>query len=130
MNRLSTVSRTLVLTAALAGGAAQAAIIPADKLPESPLPLPPPGPEASYLTAVHGTVHRRWTENFLRLIGEKLEATNPLNAPDRSAEIDMVIAGDGQLISSQISRSSGFPGFDDAVLEIILDAVPYPRSPF
>lgn len=130
MNRLSTVSRTLVLTAALAGGAAQAAIIPADKLPESPLPLPPPGPEANYLTAVHATIHRRWTDNFLRLIGEKLEVTNPLNAPDRSAEIDMVIAGDGQLISSQVTRSSGFPGFDDAILEIVRDAVPYPRAPF
>jgi TonB family protein len=109
---------------------ARAAIIPADKLPESPLPLPPPGPEASYLTAVHARIHGRWSDNFLRLIGEKLELNNPLNVPDRSAEVDLVIAGDGQLISSQITRSSGFPGFDDAVMEIVRDAVPYPRAPF
>jgi TonB family protein len=129
MNRMPTVSRILALTTALAAGAAQAAIIPADKLPESPLPLPPPGPEASYLSAVHATVHRRWTDNFLRLVGEKLELANPLNVPDRSAEVDLVIAGDGQLLSSQVTRSSGFPGFDDAVLEILRDAVPYPRPP-
>ena len=129
MNRILTVSRTLVLTAALAGGAAEAAIIPADKLPESPLPLPPPGPEATYLNAVHAAIHRRWTDNFLRLIGEKLELTNPLNVADRSAEVDLVISGDGQLLSSQVTRSSGFPGFDDAVLEILRDASPYPRPP-
>jgi TonB family protein len=113
----------------LVGLPAGAATIPADKLPESPLPLPPPGPEATYLSAVHAKVHGRWADNFLRLIGEKLELNNPLNVPDRSAEVDLVIATDGQLMSSQVSRSSGFPGFDDAVLEIVRDAVPYPRPP-
>ncbi len=129
MNRILNVSRSLVLTAALAGGAVEAATIPADKLPESPLPLPPAGPEATYLNAVHTAVHRRWTDNFLRLIGEKLEPTNPLNVSDRSAEVDLVIGGDGQLLGSQVTRSSGFPGFDDAILEILRDTVPFPRPP-
>jgi TonB family protein len=121
---------TLALTVALAGGGAQAAIIAADKLPESPLTLPPAGPEATYLTQVHALIHRRFTDNFLRLIGEKLELTNPLNAPMLQAEVDLVISGDGQLLSSQVTKSSGFPGFDDAVLEIVRDVVPYPRAPF
>ncbi|HXJ21902.1 MAG TPA: TonB family protein [Polyangia bacterium] len=129
MNRNSLFVGALLLLAGLVSAPAQGAIIPADKLPESPLPLPPPGPEATYLTAVHNRIHGRWTDNFLRLIGEKLELNNPLNVPDRVAEIDLVIATDGQLISSQVSRSSGFPGFDDAVLEILRDAVPYPRPP-
>jgi TonB family protein len=118
----------LVLSAALAPRAT-AAPIAADKLPELPLGLPPPGPEATYLDKLHAHIHRSWTDNFLRLIGEKLELNNPLNVPDRSAEVDVVISGDGQLLSSTITRSSGFPGFDDAVIEILRDAVPYPKPP-
>jgi TonB family protein len=129
MTRNSLLLGAVLLLVGLASVPAQAAALPADKLPESPLPLPPPGPEATYLTAVHARIHGRWSDNFLRLITEKLELNNPLNVPDRSAEVDLVIATDGQLVSSQISRSSGFPGFDDAVLEIVRDAVPYPRPP-
>ncbi len=108
---------------------ATAATLPADRLPELPLALPPPGPEATYLGILHAHIHRRWTDNFLRLVGEKLELNNPLNVPDRTAEVDLVISGDGQLLSSTISRSSGFPGFDDAIIEIVRDAVPYPKPP-
>ncbi len=129
MNRSSLFAGAVLLFCGLAGTPARAAALPADKLPESPVPLPPPGPEATYLSTVHAKVHGRWTDNFLRLISEKLELNNPLNVPDRTAEVDLVIAPDGQLTSSQISRSSGFPGFDDAVLEIVRDAVPYPRAP-
>jgi TonB family protein len=129
MNRSSLFAGAVLLLAGLSATPAGAAIIPADKLPESPLPVPPPGPEATYLTTIHAKIHGRWTDNFLRLIGEKLELNNPLNVPDRTAEVDLVISADGQLVSSQISRSSGFPGFDDAVLEIVRDAVPYPRAP-
>jgi len=133
MNRTSKIAGklagTLALTAVMAGGGAHAAIIAADKLPESALPLPPAGPEATYLTEVHALIHRRFTDNFLRLIGEKLELTNPLNAPGLEAEVDLAISGDGQLLSSQVTKSSGFPGFDDAVLEIVRDVVPYPRAP-
>lgn len=108
---------------------AAATPIPADKLPEMAIPPSPPGPEAAYLSSVHAGIHRRWTDNFLRLIGEKLEASNALNTPDRSAEIDLVIGADGQLLSSAVARPSGFPGFDDAIIEIIKDAVPFPPPP-
>jgi TonB family protein len=127
-------TRAIVFVSALVFAAAVesralAASLPADKLPEQPLALPPPGPEATYLTALHAHIHRRWTDNFLRLISEKLELNNPLNVPDRSAEVDLTISGDGQLLSAKITRSSGFPGFDDAVIEILRDAVPYPQAP-
>jgi TonB family protein len=128
MNRSIVLVSALVLSAALLPRA-RAATLPADRLPELPLALPPPGPEASYLGTLHAHIHRRWTDNFLRLVGEKLELNNPLNVPDRTAEVDLVISGDGQLLSSTISRSSGFPGFDDAVIEILRDAVPYPKPP-
>ncbi len=128
MNRPIAFLSALVLCIAL-GPAAVAATIPADKLPESPLALPPPGPEATYLAKLHAHIHRSWSDNFLRLIGEKLELNNPLNVADRTAEVDLVISGDGQLLSTTITRPSGFPGFDDAIIEILRDAVPYPKPP-
>ncbi|HVZ89409.1 MAG TPA: HEAT repeat domain-containing protein [Polyangia bacterium] len=118
----------LLFCAAFAPLRAQAAPIAADKLPETPLAAPP-GAEATYLATLHAHVHKRWADNFLRLIAEKLELSNPLNVPDRATEVDLVISGDGQLISSSISKSSGFPGFDDAVIEILHDAVPFPQAP-
>ena len=107
--------------------------IAADKLPETAMPAASaagtPGPERDYLRALHTHIHRRWTDNFLRLAGEKLPPVNPLNQPGLTAEADIVVAGDGQLISARIARGSGFPGFDDAVLEVLRDAVPFPKPP-
>ncbi|HMC94594.1 MAG TPA: HEAT repeat domain-containing protein, partial [Polyangia bacterium] len=110
-------------------GGAVAATIPADKLPEGAGPPPAPGAEASYLPDLHAHVHRRWANNFLRLVGENMEASNPLNTPDRSAEVDVVIGADGQLVSTKVSRPSGFPGFDDVVIDVLKDAVPFPKPP-
>ncbi len=39
------------------------------------------------------------------------------------------MAPDGQLISAQIAKGSGFPGFDDAILEVLRDSVPFPTPP-
>ena len=75
-------------------------------------------------------IHRRWTDNFLRLIGEKLELNNPLNVPDRTAEVDVVISPRRPAaVVDRSRRSSGFPGFDDAIIEILRDAVPFPKPP-
>jgi TonB family protein len=104
--------------------------IPADKLAEAPLVAGlGGGPEADYLRAVHAHIHKRWSDNFLRLAGEKLPAINPLNQAGLTAEADIVVAPDGQLISAQIARGSGFAGFDDAILEVLRDSVPFPTPP-
>ena len=82
-----------------------------------------------YLRVLHAHIHRRWADNFLRLVGEKLPPVNPLNDAAMSAEVDLVVAADGQLISAKITRSSGFAGFDDAIVEVLRDAVPFPTPP-
>jgi TonB family protein len=103
--------------------------IAADKLPEAPLVVTGSTAEAAYLKTLHGHIHRRWADNFLRLAGEKLPPVNPLNQPGLTAEADIVVAPDGQLISARITRGSGFAGFDDAILEVLRDAVPFPTPP-
>jgi TonB family protein len=122
-------SIALALAMCVGAGRAMAVTIPADKLPETAVPADASPASASYLRDLHAQVHRRWADNFLRLVGEKLELSDPLNAADRSAEIDLVIGADGQLVSSTVFRPSGFPGFDDAILEVVRDAVPFPKPP-
>jgi TonB family protein len=122
-------SIALVLATCVGAGRAVAVTIPADKLPETAVPAEASPASASYLGDLHAQVHRRWADNFLRLVGEKLELSDPLNTADRSAEIDLVIGADGQLVSSTVFRASGFPGFDDAILEVVRDAVPFPKPP-
>jgi TonB family protein len=108
---------------------AAADAIPADKLPETPMADRSGGPEGDYLRTLHAHIHKRWAENFLRLAAEKLPPINPLNQPGLTAEADIVVAPDGQLISARIARASGFLGFDDAILEVLRDSVPFPRPP-
>lgn len=120
-----------LLAAAAAGTSerpARAATIAADKLPEPEVGAGLPAAESEYLRRLHAHVHRRWADNFLRLVGESLPASNPLNTePGRTAEVDVTITPDGQLVASTITKGSGFPGFDDAIVEILRDSVPFPR---
>jgi hypothetical protein len=127
--RRSTVVAFAVL-ASLTATRAAADTIPADKLPETPLSLTNRRPVVNeYLKKLHGHVHGRWADNFLVLVGQKLSLANPLNTPARAAEIDVVVSPDGQLLELKVAKSSGFPGFDDAVGDVLRDSVPFPLPP-
>lgn len=119
----------LLVAAFFTGRSAHAEAISADKLPELPLADRAGGAEGEFLRALHAHVHRRWTDNFLRLAAEQLPQSNPVNNPALAAEADLVIGPDGQLLSVKVARSSGVAGFDDAVTDILRDAAPYPIPP-
>jgi protein TonB len=110
---------------------AEADPIAADKLPENTLLVSDgsAAAERDYVRTLHAHIHRRWADNFLRLAAEKLPPVNPLNQPGLTAEADIVVSPDGQLISARVTRGSGFIGFDDAILEVLRDAVPFPKPP-
>src|SRR5262245_61231847 len=130
MTRLGVWSFALALSLLVPLRRAAADTIPADKLPEAAVSGGSGSPaEGDYLRTLHGHIHRRWADNFLRLAAEKLPPVNPLNQPGLTAEADVVVAPDGQLISARISRGSGFAGFDDAILEVLRDSVPFPKPP-
>lgn len=129
MRRVGVWSFALVAVLLIPLRRAAADPIAADKLPETAMAEGGAGAERDYLRALHGHIHRRWTDNFLRLAAEKLPPVNPLNQPGLTAEADIVVAGDGQLISARVTRSSGFAGFDDAIVEVLRDAVPFPKPP-
>jgi len=119
-----------LLVAALAtvpASRSAAAPLPSDKLAEPPIMGGPN--DVEYLRKLHAHVHKRWTDNFLALIGQNLALGNPLNDATRAAEADVVISPAGQLVSTTITKSSGFAGFDDAIPEVLKDSVPFPASP-
>jgi len=129
MTRLGVWSFALVVSLLVPLRRAAADQIPADKLPEAAMTDRSAGVEGAYMRTLHEHIHRRWADNFLRLAAEKLPPINPLNQPGLTAEADIVVAPDGQLISARIARGSGFLGFDDAILEVLRDAVPFPKPP-
>src|SRR5689334_10819660 len=90
---------TLGLGVGPLAGRATAEPLPADKLPETAAQAEKmPGAEGDYARRLHAHVHKRWADNFLRLVGEKLEGTNPLNDGARTAEVDITVAVDGQMV--------------------------------
>jgi TonB family protein len=118
----------LVAALAAASGRAAAAPLPSDKVAEPALMAGPN--DIEYLRKLHAQVHKRWADNFLALIGQNLELSNPLNDASRSAEVDVVVSAAGKLVSSTLTKSSGAQGFDDAVTEVLKDSVPFPAPPF
>jgi hypothetical protein len=85
--------------------------------------------DLEFLRKLHAHVHKRWTDNFLALIGQNLALSNALNDATRTAEVDIVVSSSGKLLSSTMTKGSGFAGFDDAVTEVLKDAVPFPVPP-
>ena len=128
MTRRSGATALLVAAAAaFSAGRAVAAQLPSDKVAE---PAIMGGPnDVEYLRTIHAHVHKRWADNFLALIGQNLALNNPLNDASRVAEADVVISAKGQLVSTTITKASGFAGFDDAIPEVLKDSVPFPPPP-
>jgi hypothetical protein len=114
----------IALGVLLAAATALAAPIAADKVDETPITAT--GPEALYLRKVHARVHSRWTDNFLRLVSEKLPASDAVNDPARAATVDLVFGADGQIVSLETAHGAGVAGFDDAAKEVLRDSIPFP----
>jgi TonB family protein len=112
---------------ALGSSPGTAATLPSDKVAEPALMGGPN--DLPYLRKLHAHVHKRWTDNFLALVGQNIALTDPLNDAARAAEADVVVSAKGKLVSATITKGSGFAGFDDAVLEVLRDSVPFPAPP-
>ena len=127
----SSSSSTFLLATAVALGiliaaaTALAAAIPADKAAETALPTIS-GPEGSYLRDAHERVHGRWAGNFLRQVSERLPVSDAINDSTRATTVDLVLGGDGQILSLDVAKSAGVPGFDDAAKEVLRDSAPFP----
>ncbi len=111
----------------IAAATAFAAPLAADKEKETALSVTG-GPEASYLSRAHARAHSRWADNFLALASQKLPETDPINDPTRATTVEVVLNAEGEIVSVETTKSSGFGGFDDAAKDVLRDSVPFPRA--
>ncbi|MBC8132327.1 MAG: TonB C-terminal domain-containing protein, partial [Deltaproteobacteria bacterium] len=82
-----------------------------------------PGPEGDYLRLVHERLHPAWVDGFIRLSAYK--ALGPASS-NRQAEVSIAIRWDGTVNKAQISKSSGADDFDEAALNAVWFAAPFP----
>ena len=77
----------------------------------------------SWMTAVRRAVNERWQANV-----DAIPSSVRLSAPRYVTAVDVVASADGRLVSVTVTRSSGVPELDDAVVRAFYAAAPF-RSP-
>jgi TonB family protein len=86
-------------------------------------------PGGAYLEAIHAQIHPLWAQNFLESLRLQLPPDNQLNRPALYVVVDMAIAADGTLHDVLLQHPTGFNPFDQAAVQIVRDASPYPKPP-
>jgi TonB family protein len=99
----------------------------------APRPAPPaepaistPGPIGDYLRAVHGRLHARWNQDFVKTVSATYRTDHPLNDPARRATLALTIRWDGSIAEATVKNSSGSTEFDAAALDVVRKSTPFP----
>lgn len=82
-----------------------------------------------YLQALHGKVHRLWTDNFLAMAAAQLPKDHPVNMGARTAELGLTLTGDGKLLDATVSKPSGSTELDAAAIDVVKTSAPYSEAP-
>ncbi|MCG8425178.1 MAG: TonB family protein [Proteobacteria bacterium] len=105
---------------------------PSDFQPLPPLsePLPPPAdkPGLAYLRRIHTYLAKPWA-TFLENCRLRLPPGHALNDSLLATRISLAIGRDGSLQAAKFTLQSGERDFDQAALEIVRDAAPFPEPP-
>ncbi|MES1205897.1 MAG: TonB family protein [Pseudomonadota bacterium] len=106
------------------------ASVPAAPAKTKPAAVEPPitmaGPTGDYLRAVHGRLHGRWTENFVKMVAATYPPTHSLNNPSRQVTLALTIRWDGTVAELSVKKSSGSPEFDRAAMDVTRKGAPFP----
>jgi TonB family protein len=117
-----------LVAACLSGCAHQAAPSIAPEAPLQPQTLGDRRlPFAHYITAMHKQIHRRFMLGFLA----DIDARNDPAYADQTlwTQLAIVVNGDGSIARLDVARSSGVRSFDDAAIESVRSAAPFPPPP-
>jgi TonB family protein len=98
----------------------------------APLPSPMPigtraTPFAVYVTSMHRQIHLRWMAFLAGLDAHAPTAFK--DDPALWAQLEIVVRGDGALDRITMVRASGVRAFDDAALDAVTRAAPFPPPP-
>lgn len=127
---LFTVFGTAGLAATAAGAYAAPNAAPALAPAATPTPSEPtittPGANGDYIRAVHGRLHGRWTEDFVKVVAATRPADHALNNTSRKVVLTLSIRWDGTVAELAVKKTSGSPEFDRAALDVTRKAAPFP----
>ena len=82
-------------------------------------------PFASYINGIHNRLHPIFADSFLASL-DNLPKSNPMNNPDISTNIEIVLSqDDGHIVRMGVTKTSGVTAFDVAALESVQRASPF-----
>jgi outer membrane biosynthesis protein TonB len=86
-------------------------------------------PFASYINGIHNRLHPIFADSFLASL-DNLPKSNPMNNPDISTNIEIVLSqDDGHIVRMGVTKTSGVTAFDVAALESVQRASPFGTPP-
>src|SRR5215471_1131492 len=85
-------------------------------------------PFAAYIAKMHRSIHKLWGFGALE-DWEELSGSSPLNNPNLSTTLEMVLNRDGTVDKVTVVRASGYLPFDAAAIDVAFNAGPYPDPP-
>src|SRR5262249_2723088 len=85
-------------------------------------------PFAAYIAKMHRSIHKLWGFGALE-DWDELSSSSPLNNPNLSTTLEMVLNRDGTLDKVTVVRASGYLPFDAAAIDTAYNAGPYPDPP-
>jgi TonB family protein len=85
-------------------------------------------PFAAYIAKMHRSIHKLWGFGALE-DWDELSSSSPLNNPNLSTTLEMVLNRDGTVDKVAVVRASGYLPFDAAAIDTAYNAGPYPDPP-
>ncbi len=86
-------------------------------------------PFATYLSVIHNRLHPIFADWYLSSL-DSLPANHPLNRPDLSTSIEIILDEDeGRIVKLGVTKASGVTMFDVAALDSTERAAPFGRPP-
>jgi TonB family protein len=85
-------------------------------------------PFAAYIAKMHRSIHKLWGFGALE-DWDELSGSSPLNNPNLSTTLEMVLNRDGTVDKVTVVRASGYLPFDAAAIDVAFNAGPYPDPP-
>ncbi len=86
-------------------------------------------PFANYLNDIHNRLHPIFADSFLASL-EGLPDSNPMNRPDISTNLEIVVSqDDGHIVRMGVTKTSGVTAFDIGALESVQRASPFGAPP-
>lgn len=92
-------------------------------------PVEGEGRAKPYLEALHGKVHKLWTDSFLAMAEGQLAKDHPINDRSRAVELALTLTVEGKLAKIEVAKASGSSDFDSSAMDVVKSSAPFAVAP-